>query len=352
MRRLLALLLLLAAPAALARMDDGAQKKAIAEGIALFDAGSYDAAIAKFKAVLAADPRNADAAHELALTYTAKSQFRECRDLLQPWVKDADAAAAILFDPLGNCLDAMGKPDEAIAVYRRGLELRPNDPLLSFNLALTLGTRGKLDEARELLKSELRQRPGHASGHLALGQIYRIQGFRVPATIELLRFLALEPTSSRSKTAATQALELLNLGVKKTGEKNIELKIDPNSPKTEGDFGAVEMMWAIASGARFAEESAKKSEFERLVDQVGGSIAMLVEMNETPGADFVSQAELPFFAELYKAKRVDAFVAIAFNSLRPSGYEAWVKLHQAEVEKTFDWLAEQKEPPPIAVPQP
>ena len=342
------MLLLLAAPAALAQVDE---KKLIQEGIALFDAGNYDAAIAKYKEALAASPRNADAAHELALTYTAKSQFRECRDLLQPLVKDADAAAAILFDPLGNCLDAMGKPDEAIAVYRRGLALRPNDPQLSFNLALTLGNRGKLDEARELLKSELRQRPGHASGHLALGQIYRAQGFRVPATVELLRFLALEPTSSRAKAAAAQALELLNVGVKKTGEKSINLTIDPNSPKGEGDFGALEMGWALAAGAQFTDEKAKKSEFEHLLDQVGASIAMLVEMNDKP-TGFIGQTEVPFFSELSEAKRVEPFVAIAFSSLRTPGYDVWIKQHQDEVEKTFDWLAKQKEKAPIPVPQP
>lgn len=314
MRRLLALLLLLAAaPAGLAQPDEAAQRK------------TYEAA------------------HELALVYTARSRFADCRDVLQPFVKTATAAEAPLFGTLGNCVEGLGKLDEAIQLYRRGLQLLPQDPQLGFYLAIALVNKGELEEARELLKTDVRRRPNHASGHLFLGLIFRQRGLRVPAAVELLRFLALEPTGERAKVAAGQVLELMNVGVTKKADRNIELKVDPGAPKTEGDFTSVELGWAFAAGAQLTEESAKKSEYERLIDQVAGSISMLVEMNERPGSDFISQAELPFFAALYKAKRIEPFVAIAFSSSPAAGKEEWARRHADGLAATMKWLGQLRE---------
>lgn len=323
MRRLVPLLLLLAAaPAGLAQTDEAAQRKRY------------------------------NAAHELAVAYTAQSRFAECRDLLQPFVKTATAAEAPLFGTLGNCLEGLGKVDEAIQLYRRGLQLLPQDPQLSFYLAIAFANEDKFDEARELLKTDLRQRPGHASGHFFLGLIFRRQGFRVPAAVELLRFLAIEPTGERARIAAGQVLELMNVGVTKKSDKNIELKVDPGASKTEGDFTGVELGWAFAAGAQLTEESAKKSEFERLIDQVAGSISMLVEMNEQPGSDFVSRTELPFFAALYKAERIEPFVAVAFSSSPAAGKEEWARQHADGLAATMKWLGQLRESQPIPVPQP
>jgi tetratricopeptide (TPR) repeat protein len=298
-------------------------------------------------AALAQEKAAIDAAHERALAYTEKSQYAECRGVLQPFVKNATAAEAVVFHTYGNCLEGLGKRDEAIKIYRRGLQLLPRDPQLSFYLAIALMNEDQFDEARELLKTDLRQRPGHASGHFFLGLLFRRQGFRVPAAVELLRFLAIEPTGERAKVAAGQVLELMNVGVTKKSDKNIELKVDPGAPETEGDFTGVEMGWAFAAGAQLTEESAKMSEFERLIDQVASSISMLVEMNENnPGSDFISRTELPFFAALYKAKQIEPFVAVAFSTSPAAGKEAWARKHTDELAAMLKWLGQQRENQP------
>lgn len=348
MRKLIAAVLFAAAPALVAQTETDTQKIVIEQGIQLFDSGHYDEAAKNFQAVLAQNPKSVTAAHELALTYTAQSKFAQCRDLLQPLVKNAGANEALLFSPLGNCLDSLGKSAEAEKVYRRGLALRKDDPQLSFNLAVTLFKKGKLDEARELLKTDLRQRPGHVSAHYALGQIYKQQNFRIPATLELLRFLGLESGTDRSKAVAGQVLELLNAGVKRTGEKSVQLAVDPHPRTEEGDYSALEMMWAISAGAAIAAEK-EQSQFQRTVTQMSGSLAMLVEGDEAkPG--FVGETEVPFFREIYRANQLDAFAAIALHPLQLPGDQEWSQQHAEELGKMIDWLSKHRGDPAIAVP--
>src|SRR5256885_7820897 len=114
--------------------------------------------------------------------------FRSILEPLADTAKDRVNALGML----GNCLDELGQRDKAIDAYRRGLKLAPTDAQLTFNLAVTVARQRKLDEARELLETDTRANPWHASGHLLLGKIFEAQDFRVPAVFSYLHFLAIE----------------------------------------------------------------------------------------------------------------------------------------------------------------
>jgi len=222
----------------------------INEGIALYDAGKYDEAIAKFKAALGEDPSNDLAAYEMALTYHAKGDAAQCQATLEPRVRKKNPYAAQMHAILGNCYDIGGDPKRAIATYRKGLKIDGEDTQLLYNLAVTLTGQGEYDEARKLLKKELTIKPAHKSGHYLLGLVFEAQNFRTAATLSFLRFLSLEPSGERAKDAATRALALLGAGVEVKDEKNINITIDPKSRTEEGDFKVVEMMMAMAARRR------------------------------------------------------------------------------------------------------
>ncbi|HWW60448.1 MAG TPA: tetratricopeptide repeat protein, partial [Thermoanaerobaculia bacterium] len=226
---LLAVAAMLIAAAALAQSTD--PKTIVREGIALFDAGKIDEAIAKYKAALALDPELAVTRYELALAYTVKQDYAKCRAVLEPVIEKSGAAMPTLYEALGNCHDGAGDRDKAIAAYRKGLEVAPDSPHIAYNLAISLTASGELDEARTLLKQDLIAIPNHVSARYALGRVFEAQAFRVPALFEYLRFLALEPDSPRGADAAARARTLLDMGVEKKGKKNINIMVNPDSRK-------------------------------------------------------------------------------------------------------------------------
>lgn len=303
----------------------------IAEGIALHDAGKYDEAIAKYKAVLADDPDSLLATYELAFAYHAKGDVAQCRAVLEPVVDRKDRLQPLILAVYGNCLDQSGDGGGAVAAYRKGLKIAPNDTQLLYNLALALAAQNKNAEARELLKKELALRPGHGSGHYLLAQLFEAEGFRVPALLEYLRLLAVEFGTPRRKDAAQKMVALLNLGVEKTVE-GANITIDPDSRKEEGDFGGYEMMLAIASAGRFTEDKEGLTEFEKVRSQLASSLMMLIEA-PPKGRSYTVRQNVPFFQELEKKKLIDVFAGIALSPLGLDGAQAWAKDNEKAISQ-------------------
>lgn len=343
--KLFALLMLLASAAPAQPADDVA--KQINAATRLVDSGKVEEGIAALKSIVAAHPDNETAQYELALAYSAKGDPENCRKILEP-LADVAADKVNVLGMLGTCFDELGQHDKAIETYRRGLKLAPTDSQLTFNLAVTLAQRGKLDDARELLKTDTRANPWHASGHLLLGKIFEAQDFRVPAVFSYLHFLALE-ASPRANDAAAHLQALLNLGVVKT-KKGANITIDTNPRKEEGDYAAMDMTLALASVASTIDEKKKLTDFEKARNQVAMAIDLFVEQ-KSPHDDYTAAVQRPFFAAMQKEKLVDTFAAIAITPLHLKGTDEWVTSHAADVTRYSNWITPQMRRSGVAMPK-
>jgi tetratricopeptide (TPR) repeat protein len=303
----------------------------VREGIALYDSGKYDEAISKFSAALAEDPSSDLAAYELALTYSAKGDNAQCIALLEPRAKKKSRVQAPMHAILGNCLDHAGHPDRAVAVYRRGLKINPNDTQLLYNLAVTLVGRNDLDEARKLLKKELSITPHHQTGHYLLGQVFEAQGYRIQAALSYLRFLSFAPKGERAADAAHRAVALLGSGVEVKDKSNVTITIDSKPKKGEGDYGMVEMMMGIAGASRFLPENESKSTFESTREHVRMALAMIAEA-PPKGNDHTSTVNVAFFRTLYDRKLLDAYATIAVMPMGLAGTNEWIEAHRTEID--------------------
>lgn len=322
----------------------------IREAIGMMDAGRFDDAIAKLKGVLAEDPANEIATYELGMAYAAKGDSGNCRTTLEPLANAAGRHQVAALGMLGNCLDHLGEREKAKEVYRRGLKLAPDDSQLLFNLGVTLAQTGGLDEARALAQNDVRKNPWHVSGHLLLGQIFENQGFRVPAAFSYMRFLALEPSSPRSSGVAARLQNLMNLGVQKT-RKGVNITIDPNASKEEGDFTAMEFMLAIVAGAGGLEEKKRgQTEFDKARGGLVSVIHMYLEGEET-APNFTSTVQKPFFSAMAQEKLLEIYAALALSTLKLKGTEPWMKKNAREVERYLAWIRPQASANVIVMPQ-
>jgi tetratricopeptide (TPR) repeat protein len=113
----------------------------------------------------------------------------------------------ILLNNLGTALNDLDKPEEAIASYRRAIEIDPKDPNAPYNMGFALEKQGKLDEAIDSYRKALELNPLGDRAYHQLGHALRNQGKLEEAIASFRRAIALNPNEARYRDCLGGALE-------------------------------------------------------------------------------------------------------------------------------------------------
>ena len=200
--------------------------------LALHRAGRWAEAEAAYVAILALQPRHAEALHLLGAAKLQQGAFEDARDLigraidlkpdnaqahqnlgealrkLERW-EDAEASLrrALALKPdyakahsnLGRLLYRLNRWEEAEASLRRAIELQPADVRPRHRLGETLRLLGRLDEAEESLRRALALQPDNAALHFDLGVTLQESGQAEKALACYARALAIDPRHDGAK---------------------------------------------------------------------------------------------------------------------------------------------------------
>ena len=99
-------------------------------------------------------------------------------------------------DNLGAALADLGQVEEAIAHYRKALEIKPNSANAHYNFAVTLANRGQIVEAIAHYRKALEIAPGYADAHVNLGVALTMQGQIDEAIVHYRKALEIKPDSA------------------------------------------------------------------------------------------------------------------------------------------------------------
>lgn len=315
------------------------QMAVIREGVALHDQHNYEAAIIKYKQVLAANPWEVHALQELALTYLASKRYEDAISTAKLGIQCKSDSLPQFYMLIANALDEQGKRKEAIETYRAGVKLNPDIALLHYNLAISLRRAGEPAQAKSEAERAVRCDPRHASSHAVLAAIYNEMGYRIPAILAYSRFLELEPDSPRSKQMVPALLYLLTSGVTQGQDKtqiNITLVAPAKQLQDEGDFEPAEMMMSLIVAANAMEEKKKTvSAYERLVSIYAGLGGALE--NSKPKNGFAAKYYAPYFAGLVREGHTEAFVAQSWKAAQIEGTANWETANEAKMEQFRNW---------------
>lgn len=326
-----------------ARAEDERSNRAlilVREGIDLHDQGRYDAAVVKYRQALDLEPENALAFYELAFTYSARGDRQECIAAGEEGLRLESKVAMHLYLVTANCYDEVGATKKAAKLYKRGLRKFPDSGLLAFNYGVSLSRQGRNKKAIELAKRSIEHSPGHASSHWLLGELFREEGYAVPALLAYLRFLSIEPSSERAGVAARRVVALMTRGVTRSSDKDVTITIDPKPHKKEGDYSAAELILPLLEASRGLEEGEEvKTDIEHFVDSIVTFVKVLDESSgDARNRSWVDRTYVQLFAAAENAGVLEALAHSALSKLNLPGTAEWLEIHSSEVDEMSEWL--------------
>ncbi len=147
-------------------------------GDALYRAGRYSEALARFEAAVQANPNDVVAAVGAAKTKIALEKLRDASAMLKK-LREAHPASALVRYWCGRAEEGLGNRDEAEKAYRSAMASAERSRAVvdaHVALALLMNQQGRRDEAQSVLLDARQKLGDSAEVHRALGQLSFSQG--------------------------------------------------------------------------------------------------------------------------------------------------------------------------------
>ena len=98
----------------------------------------------------------------------------------------------VLYNILGAALTGQGRPDDAIAIYRKVLKIKPDYAEAHGNMGIAYKTLGKFEAAMVSYQDAIRLKPDYAEAHSNLAAALQAQGKLEDAVTSYARALEIE----------------------------------------------------------------------------------------------------------------------------------------------------------------
>ncbi len=170
-------------------------------------------AIGSYRKVVSHEPKNAGAYYQLGAHLHGLGKLDEAIDAYRKSV-EADPKSAGAYSALVNVLRAEGKADEAIAVYRQAVEAKVQCPdEVLYSISAILRDRGKVDDANavfdkalEPVREAIKRNSKGVGPYLELARSLRSQGKLDEATAALRTAIEIDPIQCVRDTNVLNAL--------------------------------------------------------------------------------------------------------------------------------------------------
>lgn len=319
-----------------------AQKELIEEGIKLHDRKQFDEAIKRYEQVLKENPNNDLALYELALSYYYKKDFPKAMEAAYKLIQFKSQNGIMGFGIAANILDDEGKPKEAIDLYQRAIkqlegdaEFQPQLSSLYYNLGVTYVRQKLYKESRESLKKAVRYDFKYPSPHYLLAEVFQGSKYKVPAMLAAARLISLEINTQRTNRSVAIFLSALEPAKKDEKTGSINIFMDMNAPKDEGDFAMFDLFLGTLTMVK-SEKDPKKSEVEVFADAFDTLIALLDE-NKKLSSTFVGKIYIPYLVEMKKRGYSKTFAYLVLQQNGNKDAEKWLIDNSQQSMAFINW---------------
>lgn len=308
-------------------------------GIALHDAGDYEGAIKLYDEVMKIDKDHYLAHYEKSYSLFSAKKYEDCIELSKQILKqypDGPNNNGVYVN-YATALEFLGKKEEAIKVYKKGIRRYPDFYLLPFNKAITEYNNKEYDEALEDLKQSVSLNPFHASSHIYLAYIQSGKN-RIAAVMAMSVALLLETQGERTFNNLGLLEKLLKANVQQGDDKTITISLTSPSKKVkEDDFQLAEMLMSLKAAAEYTAEHKKLSAEEELKSKLTGLTELAPEKK-----GFFSNFYLPFFIQMKADNQLETACYIIYASSGNAQNKQWLTDNGVKIEAFYNWMKDFK----------
>jgi predicted O-linked N-acetylglucosamine transferase (SPINDLY family) len=207
-----------------------------AAALADHQAGRLKDAERRYRQILAADPRHADALHFLGVLTHETGNSDAAVAMIRKAIAQAPRAPAF-HNHLGMILHAQGKLDAATVSYECALSIKPDYAEAHYNLGVGLHALGKLDAAAASYERALAVKPQYVEALTNLGVIRLAQGSVDAAIGYLERALAWKEDHAEAHNNLGNALRQKGDVVRASAAYENALRHDPGYAEAHLNLG-------------------------------------------------------------------------------------------------------------------
>ena len=330
------------------------QEKIIRLGNALHDAKKYDDAITLYQKVLDENPDCVLAMYEMALSYYNKKDYVKTIEVSMNGLKYNSTDLPLFYGLIANIWDDKGNPEKAIEIYKEGIKNLEKEKgydnhisSLYYNLGITYFRQKDGQKAKEACKKAIEYDYSYASPHYLIAETFIAMRYRVPALLAAARLISTEKISPRTQRASAIFQDVLTGGAKQGKDSNtINIFVDTDEPKDEGDFSGLSMMLGLLSaGTDISKENKNLSDEEKFVEKVDGFISFLATDAKKAKPSFSGKNYVPFMLELKQRGFVKPFAYLVLTNAGNEKAAKWVVGENTKTVIEFMNWAKSYQPP-------
>jgi tetratricopeptide (TPR) repeat protein len=315
---------------------DEKKKQTLAQGYLdlgnkFYDDGEYQLAMVEYRRLLKLEPESYSPYHELSQTFYSLKNFGKAMEYANRAIA-INPKCWLCYQALGNIYDDSGKPEEAIAQYKKAMEIVPNSGRPAYNYAVTLSHLKRDQEAIGALQDAVKLDPGYASAHYLLGRLLAKNGELYAAQDHLNKFIQLEPRGERFD----KATKLLNPSVHLEPDK-----VEKNTPQFDAyaAYGITRLKWVMTEyHKKYPSISVYKTTPEEEIDALQREAVKWQELKKS--SNKVIDNNLDRLLRIHESGLIVPFVYANSETHFPQEYANWTKDNSAAVENLQHWATE------------
>jgi Tfp pilus assembly protein PilF len=307
----------------------------VKEGVALHDQGKYSEALEKYQAALKLDPNYPTAYHEMSFTLFSSGRAKEAIPYLEKLMK-LDPKSGAAYDMLGSIYDDDNQPEKAIELFQKGLSVAPDYQRLHYNLSITYYRVKKYKESEDCAADAIKLDPKHASSQRAYAMALEMQSKRGCALLAWCSFLMLEPQTKRSIGAYQNIQNILHHGIKKTGEKAVNINI------AEADLNSGNLVLPMAI-LNATSDKTGLSVTDSLKLQLTGVFKISSTFYGDKGnSTFFNHYYGDYFKQIAESENMEAFAHLVSLAANQDENVKWFKENEKQLIALDTWVAHTK----------